>query len=64
MSENIRACCSASRNQVEKQGSIDVCKENTTIQRPDGDKDFSDILLYQKNGLRLEELYRRIANEL
>lgn len=46
MSENIRACCSASRNQVEKQGSIDdVCKENTTIQRPEGDTDFSDMIL-------------------
>lgn len=45
MSENIRACCSASRNQVEKQGFIDVCKENTTIQRPEGDKDFSDMIL-------------------
>ncbi|MEK4351457.1 formylglycine-generating enzyme family protein [Paenibacillus sp. FSL R5-0475] len=45
MSENIRACCSASRNQVEKQGSIDVCKENTTIQRSEGDKDFSDMIL-------------------
>ncbi|WP_156417558.1 hypothetical protein [Paenibacillus etheri] len=56
MSENIRACCSASRNQVERQGSIEGCKENTTMQRLEGDKDFSDILLYQKSGLRLEEL--------
>lgn len=52
MSENIRACCSASRNQVEKQGSIDVCKGNTTVQGVKGDKDFSDILIYQKSCLR------------
>jgi formylglycine-generating enzyme len=56
MSENIRACCSASRNQVEKQESIDVCEGSTTIQRLEGDKDFSDTLLYQKSWLRLEEL--------
>ncbi|OMD76081.1 MULTISPECIES: formylglycine-generating enzyme family protein [Paenibacillus] len=45
MSENIRACCSASRNQVAKQESIDVCKENTTVQGVTGDKDFSDMIL-------------------
>lgn len=45
MSENIRACCSASRNQVAKQESIDVCKENTTVQGVTGEKDFSDMIL-------------------
>ncbi|WP_339314199.1 formylglycine-generating enzyme family protein [Paenibacillus sp. FSL R10-2734] len=45
MSENIRDCCSASRNQVEKQGAVDVCKEITTVQGLKGDKDLSDMIL-------------------
>lgn len=45
MSENIRACCSASRNQIEKQGSVDICKEYTTVQGLEEDKDLSDMIL-------------------
>lgn len=45
MSENIRACCSASRNQIEKQGSVDICKEYTTVKGLEEDKDLSDMIL-------------------
>lgn len=45
MSENMRACCSASRNQVVRQGSNDDCKENTSVQGLKGDKELSDMML-------------------